>query len=121
MLHIKQLCSIKLFILFILNLFLFIYFNQTTVLLLSIWKIDMWINLLLNKYFCYNFRIVLVNEYSTGFLFHHKERLNKGMLSSLVYKYVCPQYELSCIGSTSRNLLTRVAEHAGVITELEYH
>ena len=34
------------------------------------------------------------------------------MLSSLVYKYVCPRCELR--GSTSRNLLTRVAEHAGV-------
>ena len=36
------------------------------------------------------------------------------MLSSLVYKYVCPRCELGYIGSTSRNLLTRVAEHAGV-------
>ena len=36
------------------------------------------------------------------------------MLFSLVYKYVCPRCELSYIGSTSRNLLTRVGEHAGV-------
>ena len=57
---------------------------------------------------------MLVNEFSIGSLFHHKERLNKGMLSSLVYEYVCPRCELSYIGSTSRNLLTRVAEHAGV-------
>ena len=57
---------------------------------------------------------MLVNEFSIGSLFHHKERLNKGMLSSLVYKYVCPWCELSFIGSMSHNLLTRVAEHAGV-------
>ena len=42
--------------------------------------------------------MVLVNEYSIGSLFHHKEiRLDKGMLSSLVYKYVCPRRGVSSV------------------------
>ena len=56
---------------------------------------------------------MFVNKYCIGSLLHHKEKLNKGMLSSLVYKYVCPRCELSYTGSTSRSLLTRVAKHAG--------
>jgi len=70
---------------------------------------------LLNKYFkSYNFNIVLVNNFTVGSLFRYKDTLNKGMLSSVVYKYCCPRCGSSYIGSTARNVNTRVAEHAGV-------
>ena len=42
------------------------------------------------------------------------------MLSAVVYKYVCPACGAQYVGSTTRSLATRAAEHAGIIVwELE--
>ena len=50
-----------------------------------------------------------------GSLFRNKDSLNKGMRSVVVYKYVCPACGAQYVGSTTRSLATRAAEHA-VIT-----
>ena len=73
------------------------------------------LNTLLNKYFKdLNFNIILVNKFTIGSLFKCKDTLHKGMQANVVYKYCCPNYGISYIGSTIRNLSTRAAEHAGV-------
>ena len=72
------------------------------------------LNVLLSKYFTeVNFRIVLTNNFRIGSFFHYKDPLPKAMQSSLVYKFSCSQCESEYVGSTIRNLYTRVGEHAG--------
>ena len=70
---------------------------------------------LLRQYFPdYSSNIILVNRFTIGSLFRHKDTLNKGMLSAVVYKYVCPACGAQYVGSTTRSLATRAAEHAGI-------
>ena len=50
-------------------------------------------------------------------MYNYKDRLNKGMTASSVYKWSYPKFP-NCrthyIGSSSRNLYVRAAEHAGL-------
>ena len=70
---------------------------------------------LLRQYFPdYSSNIILVNRFTIGSLFRNKDTLNKGMLSAVVYKYVCPACGAQYVGSTTRSLATRAAEHAGI-------
>ena len=70
---------------------------------------------LLRQYFPnYSSNIILVNWFTIGSLFRNKDILNKGMLSAVVYKYVCPACGAQYVGSTTRSLATRAAEHAGI-------
>ena len=70
---------------------------------------------LLRQYFPdYSSNIILVNRFTIGSLFRNKNTLNKGMLSAVVYKYVCPASGAQYVGSTTRSRATRAAEHAGI-------
>jgi len=69
---------------------------------------------LLEKYFCaINFRILLVNKFKIGSLFNYKDRLPTPLRSSVVYEFCCARCASTYVGSTSRTLGTRIAEHAG--------
>ena len=57
--------------------------------------------------------LVLVNSFKLGYFFSYKDRLPKAMCASLVYKCCCARSASECVGSTTRTLHTRVAEHAG--------
>ena len=66
---------------------------------------------LFNKYFTnHQFHIILTNNFTIGSLFSYKDRLNKGMTASAVYKWSCPNCRAHYIGSSSRNLYGRAAE-----------
>ena len=70
---------------------------------------------LFNKYFTnHQFHIILTNNFTIGSLFNYKDRLNKGMTASAIYKWSCPNCRAHYIGSSSRNLYVRAAEHAGL-------
>ena len=72
------------------------------------------ISKLMHKYFNnISFQLVLCNPYKLGNFFSYKDKISKGMRSSLVYKYCCARCASEYVGSTSRALATRVAEHAG--------
>ena len=59
------------------------------------------------------FNIILSNNFRIGSFFNYKDKLPKAMQSSLVYKFSCVRCTSEYIGSTSRVLHVRVAEHAG--------
>ena len=66
-----------------------------------------------NKYFKnVDFNIVLVNSFKVGSFFSYKDRLHKAMCASLIYKFSCARCASEYVGSTTRTLHTRVAEHA---------
>ena len=72
------------------------------------------IDILLSKYFSnILFKITLVNKFRIGSLCIHKDKLPKPMRVSLVYKFRCAQCASEYVGSTTRTLHSRVAEHAG--------
>ena len=58
-------------------------------------------------------RIVLVNSFSVGSFFRYKDRLSKCCYSSVVYKFCCASCGASYVGSTYRNLYTRIQQHLG--------
>ena len=67
------------------------------------------------KYFNeHHFNIVLSNNFSISSLFRYKDKLNKGITAGTVYKWSCPNCRVHYIGSSTRNLYVRAAEHAGV-------
>ena len=69
---------------------------------------------LISKYFKnVDFNIVLVNSFKVGSFISYKDRLPKAMCASLVYKFCCARCASEYVGSTTRTLQTRVAEHAG--------
>jgi hypothetical protein len=69
---------------------------------------------LLSKYFPQiEFKVILVNKYKIGSIFNFKDRLPKSMLSSIIYKHCCARCASEYVGSTTRALGVRVAEHAG--------
>ena len=72
------------------------------------------LTLLLNQYFSnISFHFILNNSHKLSTFFSYKDKLPKGMLSSVIYKYSCAQCASEYIGSTNRVLNIRVAEHAG--------
>ena len=77
-------------------------------------KLKIELRKLLGKFFPNeNFRFILTNNFTISSLFHFKDRLPKGMRGSLVYKFSCVQCTSMYVGSTSRTLISRAAEHAG--------
>ena len=67
---------------------------------------------LLSKYFKnVDFNIVLVNSFKV--FFSYRDRLPKAMCASLVYKFSCALCASEYVGSTTRTLHTKIAEHAG--------
>lgn len=69
---------------------------------------------LLSKYFPHiNFKLIMVNNFRIGSFFNYKDKLGKGVRSSVVYKFSCAHCASVYVGSTARILRTRVAEHSG--------
>ena len=69
---------------------------------------------ILKKYFTNdNFKIISVNKFSIGNFFYFKDKLPRGLLSSVIYSFSCERCSSDYVGMTARNLYKRVAEHAG--------
>jgi hypothetical protein len=69
---------------------------------------------LLSTFFVHiDFNIIMVNKFTVGSMFRFKDRLPDCMRSNVVYKFSCAQCASEYVGSTTRTLRTRVAEHAG--------
>ena len=69
---------------------------------------------LLGKFFLHiDFEIILINKFTIGSMFRFKDRLPDSMRSSIVYKFSSARCASENVGSTTRTLRTRVAEHAG--------
>ena len=61
-----------------------------------------------------DFKVILVNNFKLGSFFKYKDRLPCGSRSSVVYEFVSPLCRTKYVGSTSRTLCSRTAEHKGV-------
>ena len=61
-----------------------------------------------------NIRITFNNSKTIGSLFRLKDKLPTLLNAMVVYKYSCPSCNASYIGSTTRRLHVRIAEHKGV-------
>ena len=69
---------------------------------------------LLAKFYPYmNPRIVLINTFSIGSFFRYKDRLPKCCQSTVVYQFCCASCGASYVGSTLRNLHSRIQQHLG--------
>ena len=67
------------------------------------------------KYFYQiDLKIVFVNDFKLGTFFNYKDSLPKSMRSGVIYSYRCERCSSEYVGSTSRTLGTRVAEHLGI-------
>ena len=58
------------------------------------------------------FNIILVDNYKIGSFFNYKDRLPKHLQAALICKFSCERCISEYIGSTTRTLCVRVAEHA---------
>ena len=64
------------------------------------------------KRYCRNLNIRLVfSSFKTNNLFNVKDPVPNGLLSRVVYKFVCAGCNASYIGETNRHFSTRVREH----------
>ena len=61
-----------------------------------------------------NIIVVFKNDKSIGSFFKVKEKLEPLLCSGIIYKYSCSSCNACYIGSTSRRLFVRIAEHRGV-------
>ena len=61
-----------------------------------------------------NFRFIFVNRNTIGSLFKTKDPIPVPLCSNVVYSFTCPDCMSRYVGSTSRNLKIRIAEHKGV-------
>ena len=71
------------------------------------------ISLLTKVYPFLNPRIVLRNPFSVSTFFKYKDRLPKCCQSSVVYEFSCASCGASYVGSTLRNLHSRIQQHLG--------
>ena len=60
-----------------------------------------------------SFRFILTNPYKISKFFSYKDKIPKSMRSTLIYKFSCVHCTSEYVGSTTRTLGMRVAEHAG--------
>ena len=60
-----------------------------------------------------NPRIVLVNTFFVASFFRYKDKLPKCCNSTVVYKLCCASCGASYVGSTLRNLYSRIQQHLG--------
>ena len=69
---------------------------------------------LLSKFYPFlNPRIVLINPFSLRAFFSYKDRLPKCCQSTVVYEFCCASCGASYVGSTVRNLHSRIQQHLG--------
>lgn len=72
------------------------------------------LSILMHNYFSnISFQFIPTNHFKIGKLFSYKDKIPKSMQSSLIYKFSCARCASGYIGSTTRTLAVRVAEHAG--------
>ena len=70
---------------------------------------------LVTKFFPFiDIKVILVNDFKIKNLFSHKERLPVGCMSSVVYKFCCASCDATYVGSTCKQLICRVQQHAGL-------
>ena len=71
--------------------------------------------LLVEKFFGQiDLKLIFTNKNTIGSYFRFKERLPMGLLSSVIYEYRCAQCASGTyVGSTTRALHMRIAEHRG--------
>ncbi len=77
----------------------------------------------LSKFYPFiDFNIILTNSFKIGSFFWYKDKLPKGMLSSVIYKLSCAQCNsASYIGSTKGSLKARTDQHAGRSFRIGFH
>ena len=69
---------------------------------------------ILSKFYPFlNPKVVLVNHFSVRSFFRYKDRLPKCCESTVVYQFSCASCGASYIGSTLRNLNSRIHQHLG--------
>ena len=61
-----------------------------------------------------SFRFVFTNTYSIKSFFPHKDKIPVNLLSNIVYQYTCSICKNRYLGSSTRSLRHRIAEHQGV-------
>jgi len=78
-------------------------------------KLKKELDTLLSKFIKCDFSVnlVFVNKLTIGSLFKYKDSLPKQVKSSVVYRYCCRQCRSEYVGSSTRSLYIRAAEHAG--------
>ena len=69
--------------------------------------------LLMRFYPFLNPRIILVNSFTIGSFFRYKDKLPKCCQSTVIYEFRCASCGASYIGSTIRNLHSRIQQHLG--------
>ena len=73
-------------------------------------------NLVVNHLPQIDLQLAIHNNYKIGSFFKSKDKLPKGLCSSIVYLFTCSKCSLEYIGSSTRNLTVRVDEHRGIST-----
>ena len=74
------------------------------------------LNILKNSFPQINFRIVFTNEFIIGSLLKKRENRPMNLTSCCVYLFSCPSCNARYIGSSTRWLQHRIADHIGVST-----
>ena len=78
-------------------------------------KIKQDIDKIIIKHFPHlDLRICFVNSFQVGSFFNHKDKLDVGMCSSIVYLFKCMECSSKYVGSSVRQLNCRVAEHMNI-------
>ena len=69
---------------------------------------------LLSKFYpCLAPKIILLNTFSIGSFFKYKDRLPKSCQSAVIYQFCCASCGPPYVGSTLRNLHSRIQQHLG--------
>ena len=77
-------------------------------------KIEAHLKKSLSKFFPQvDFQFVFVNNYRIKSFFRFKDQLPSSIMSSVVYKFNCPNCQVGYFGSTFRALKVRIDEHIG--------
>ena len=66
-----------------------------------------------NYYPQIDFKFVSRNDFRIGSFFRVKDQLPTAIVSSLVYKFICPNCQIGYFGSSFRNFKTRMDDHIG--------
>lgn len=62
-----------------------------------------------------NFKLIFNNSFKIASFFHYKDKLQKSIRSSLIYKFKCPcSLHVQYIGMTRRHFFQRYCEHQGI-------
>ena len=61
-----------------------------------------------------SFRFIFTNSHTIGSFFKLKDRIADPLCSNIIYQFGCSGCKSRYIGSSSRNLKIRIAEHRGI-------